>query len=940
MPIRERPVLRSVAPDATKGDFDTSSALMNLVPSAAWRRGRRVGLLHDVLPKAICRQVSGSDNVYWLFDKSKGVLVGWNATDDSLSVVRLLPTSPGAVTAAASSQQGGYAASRAFDGNPATDWRPTNWTAEQWIQGTLVAASNVDSVKVSFAEAASGGSQSQTRVRGIRIRPSSHQDTTRTAAVICQELVDAMVVHNLNRAYVFVYEMPAGGTGSFWFNTGTPDYTPFGSDGADFLSTFLSLASGEGIEVFASLPYPQNYVQGVANNWGLVTKDGGVHSQLWLCPSKSGVLAWIDGIIAKLLPPNYAGLDGIDFAEPEWGFSFGNQACWCSACQAAFAVAYPGETFGETSPEGVYTADNPTITTWEQWRANVMTAALCADIAAVKAVGMKTSVVQFFGVNPDGRQLDIKWKLALSGFSVNGVLDNANAPDEFVWQMTWQEKAAGTRDYVTFSPEWTEYGVRWALANHNGRSAKPVVHVGGYSTVGVAGTDFSYGYDHTLTAAEHLAALKGAARGGAIHFEGYAWHTFEDYSLWPALDDFWTSNEYNAVTCEVQWNDGGTWRPIGRQAWFNTRSGFSDWLAHFGRKSEDQLRVVLRPAPGGNREVYVNEVEFRAHSVQSVDLSNVWGGIDFDNKSGGSADLWAVRYTTTQAYMHRIDEATGLNVGASPYAFDNYGVHSVNDLCVLPTGNEPRLLVLNQGDRGARATLHRYSTSAPGTLVSSQNLYLGGNKTAYAGLAHQPSSVDGTEYLVICVNDEKGPRFFWVNPSTLAVVGSFADSEVSWLWVSGMCWANIPNDEFLLAEASLGALLLKRLGKLQDFAASDAAAGVVTWTQAALELTLHPETALAMNTGSRNRLRSLTAYVWVDAVNGYGCPDVAVYAVSADAVETLLGAMTVFNTWGHVQELKLDLANVQPECQYVKFALSRAAGATKVGVLEIGGNLS
>ena len=826
---------------------------------------------------------------------------------------------------------GDYQVENVVDEDYDTSWEAEGWTEEQWVQTTLAAAANVDSVKVYFSEQASGTSSAQSRVRGLRIRPSSHQDTTRTAAAICGDLVDEMTAHSLNRAYIFCYEMPTGTTGYFWFDTGTSDYQGFGSDGADFLATFIPLAAAAGIEVYACLPYLQNYAYGLANDKGLET-NGGVYSYLWLCPSKAGVLTWYDAIIATLL--TYS-VDGVDFAEPQWGFAYGNAVCWCSECQAAFAAAHAGEKFGKESPEGVYTTDSPTITTWEQWRADVLTAAISADIADVQAAGKACSVVSFFGINPDGRQLDLNWKLVKEGLDWLSVIDAG--PDEAIWQMTWQEKAAGSKDYVTFSPEWVEYGVRWALANHNGRAATPIVHIGGYPTVAASGTDFSYGYDHTLTAAEHLRALKAAARGGAIHFEGYAWHTFEGYSLWGALDSFWTSDEYNSVLGEVQWNDGGTWRPVGRQAWFNTRSGFTDWTAHFARKTEDEFRVYFYPAPSGDRELAISEIELRAHSIQSSDLSNLWGGIDFDNAEGGTADLWAARYTVTQAYMHRIDESTGLDAGGGPWAFDNYDVQAVNDLCVLPTGAEPRLLLLSQGDLGARARLQRYSTAAPGTLASTAYPNLGHHKIGYGGLAYQPSSVDGTAYLVFAVNVTGiGQRFYWADPDTLVESGGRADSELGWLWGATLCWAGTLENDFLFGEyGGNGVFFVRRVGQLGEGSAESEAANLVIWQQSSLTLYLHPEKALTISTTSRRTLIAVRAYVWEDDASGYGLPTVAATAVAADGAETSLGNLSLEESWGNVRMLSLPLDRVLPECQYVNLVVTRKAAATYIGILEV-----
>jgi hypothetical protein len=909
---------------------------------------------------------------------------------------------------------GGWAAANAFDGDFTTAWKPANFTQEQWIQGALASAVSVDSVRVVISEGGLSTTQDQTRVRGMRVRPSEYRDDTRPTSLICEALALELRLHQINRAYVYVYEMPEGETGSFFFDTGTADYEPFGLDDADFLDAFITAAAAESVEVYAVLPYMQNYVYGLANDKGLET-DGGVYSSLWLCPNKSGVQAWYDAIITTLL--TYS-VDGVDFAEPQWGYTYGNDVCWCDECQAAFATAYPSSRFGAESPQDVYGTTAPDITDWEQWRADVLADALTDDIADVQTAGITASMVTFFGANPNGKVLDWNWKLVKEGLDVDSILDDTDAPDEIIYQATWQEKAAEFKDYTTFSPEWTEYATRAALSNHNGRSSTPIIHIGGYPTVAASGSDFSYGYDHSLTAAEFQAAFEAASRGGALHFDSYALHTLNAYDLWQALNVFWEARLYNAITCEVRWNDGGTWRPIGEQAWFNSRAS-ADHLAHFTRKTEDQIRLYLTPAPESDREVNVKEIEFRYHSIQTSgdDLSCRWGGVDYDNHDSGWGDLVAVRYSvssavactmnatadtvtstdhdlriddqvffatsvggvtagtryyvialtdpntfqfsttergsafnitadgtnsysTSQAYLHRIDEDTGLDVGASPYFFDNYLVQAVNDLCVLPSGSDPRLLVLSQGDRGSRALLHRYSTAAPGTLVSSVSPNLGGRTTAFGGLAYQPSTVDGTDYLVIAVNTPNvGQVFYWVDPATLLPADDQI-SEVNWMWSRSLCWAGTPNNEFLFGESTYGVYILRPYSLLNEGEADDDVGDALTWDDNIVNLEYHPEKALSLSTSSQNRLIRVCCYVWVDAASGYLEPTVTATAVSADNEETSLGTLEEEKSWGYVKLLSLYLGRSLPECQYLKMTVTPAEGTTYIGILEVSANMA
>ena len=100
-------------------------------------------------------------------------------------------------------------------------------------------------------------------------------------------------------------------------------------------------------------------------SWGCPNKPYGIHG--------ATLKSWFSNAITTL--HGYSGIAGIDLAEPQWGPSEGGGACWCSSCQAAFAAAHPGHTFGEASDSQA--ADNPTpsVTVWEQWRGDVLTAA-------------------------------------------------------------------------------------------------------------------------------------------------------------------------------------------------------------------------------------------------------------------------------------------------------------------------------------------------------------------------------------------------------------------------------------------------------------------------------------------------------------------------------------------------------------------------------------
>jgi hypothetical protein len=76
---------------------------MIIHPGTDGRSMRRAAVLYEVEPDGVCRQVSGPDNIYWLHDRDRGVILGWNADQDTVVIRRWIPVTCGTVTASASS---------------------------------------------------------------------------------------------------------------------------------------------------------------------------------------------------------------------------------------------------------------------------------------------------------------------------------------------------------------------------------------------------------------------------------------------------------------------------------------------------------------------------------------------------------------------------------------------------------------------------------------------------------------------------------------------------------------------------------------------------------------------------------------------------------------------------------------------------------------------
>jgi hypothetical protein len=210
---------------------------------------------------------------------------------------------------------------------------------------------------------------------------------------------------------------------------------------------------------------------------------------------------------------------------------------------------------------------------------------------------------------------------------------------------------------------------------------------------------------------------------------------------------------------------------------------------------------------------------------------------------------------------------------------------------------------------------------------------LGYRKTGYAGIAYQPDSVDGSDYLIIAVNrPNTGIRLHWTSRIGIDT-GDYADCETSWLEATSLAWADSIDHDILLTEATHGAFLLRRVGKLSGGATSAGTANIVRWNQPSLNLWLHPETALELNETSRNSLLRACLYVW-DNGGSYQPPTIVVSTVSADGVETVAGTMTEEQQWGNVVLMSLPVERTLPEGQYLLYTITRAAGATYIGILE------
>ena len=923
----------TVFPAVAYADWNITEHRSVLAPSTWWRALRRELLIKDIPAADAVAREAGND-WFWCLDKDRGVMTRWDAITWTATMLRLLPAAVGAVAGIASSSLGGNVPANAFDGNPVTFWQAGNNTIPQWIQGTVGAATDIDSVQVAWTEGA-GGAAVQPYIRGVRIDPADHDDPAQTTVAIVNALIATMLAHGLNRAYVFAAK-PDG----FYWNTGTVDYIPYGSDGGDFLVTFAAAATAAGIETYGSCYFLRNLAHWEMNPAQRMVQSDGTDYWFtgfdngWLCYSRPGVAAWWNGILASLLVvPN---LDGVDIAEPQWGWAWGNSTCWCDDCKAAFAAAHPGAVFGEQDAR-----EGAAISTWEQWRADVLTGAISVTCAAVTAATLTSNIVSVLDVRHSqwlGEVQRIENKLKFNGLDWDGILNDANPPDEATNQCTWQEKAGYNRDYITFSPEWTEYATRWWLSFVDGR-ATAVIHIGIYHTDDVSGSNWNYGYDHLLTAAEVQRAYEAAMRGGALHIESYSLASIINEGLWAGVDAAYAGLVYNSILGEVQRWDGAAWRPAGRRAWFRTRSSALGYgpaenphLCQFDRLSTDRFRVHLYPAPNGDRILQLNEIEFRRHAIQSA--TNIWGGFAYDNFHG-SLDLWLVNWTPALAQLYRIDDTTGLNVAPSPYALP-IGVQGNNDLTFTPIAGR-ETIILSQGYAlpapGEPAVIHLFNS--PATLVGTEYPNFDGT-TGYLGLCYDPLG----PWLVVNVNQVgRGARLWWLTPATRAPDGSYADHEIALMWGGAMEYANDAQRSYLWTEYNYSTYALRRCTRMTDGAAPSAIASSVGFAAATVDCDVELAEALRIPQTSLVEVKRFRAAVVVgaDGGNTFGEPTIEVFTGDAHdpPVWTTQGMMAYDPGVGTLRLATLELAVPYAECRRVRFRFTRPPGATHIGVVEL-----
>jgi len=559
----------------------------------------------------------------------------------------------------------------------------------------------------------------------MRIDPADHNDIAQTTLAICTTLVALLVAHGLNRAYVLV-----GQAGGFYFNTGTVDYIPYGSDGGDFLATFIPLASAAGIETYAAFDFLQNTQAAGAANWGLQSRDGSQYDLYTLCPTRPDVQTWWLNILNTLLTgAAYAALTGVDLVNPQWGDIYGNETCWCDVCQAAFTAAYPGESFGLSDLYGIGDRDySPTLTAWETWRTEVLNTVLESSFAACATAGVRSSLCSRIPVNEvQGNLLGAEWKAKLHGIGLDPLLDATNAPDEIVGDVSWQIHAANSKDYVTFHEVWGHYATRW-WHNFTRHRADTIIRICGRST-SAAMDDYS----HTITVLEVRDAMEAVMSGGALHLDCDRLWTIDTEGLWVGIDTAYGSTVYHSWRCEVQRWTGTEWRPIGPQAFFRTRDTNSyarvlvenpRHLAHFGRLNTDRFRILCDPAPNGNRALYLREIEYRAHTIQTP--TDVWGGMEWDNIVVG---LWFVRSTTgVLPRLYRINSMTGAAIAPSPHNLLE-DVQPTNDLTFTAT----HVLILSAGTVADAARVHRFNR--PATYVDTIYPTFDGTRD-YSGIAY------------------------------------------------------------------------------------------------------------------------------------------------------------------------------------------------------------
>ena len=569
------PVEYSRPPDATHPDWNPDQPNMVTVPNEDWRHVRLRHLLADIKPKASCWQAAGGVDHWWFHDRERGVMLDLDRSQDAPRMIPLLPSALSISSSSASSTDASYPVSNAFDGNPATEWRPqgpNDSKSAQWLEAVFASALDVDSLQIRYSETASGVSQDQGYAKAIRIRPAAHHATAHAAATICGGLITTLSAHGVNRVYVEVVD----DNGS-WFASGDSSFQPFGSDGADFLATFLPLATAAGIQTYASIRYMRNRsIIQTLKAWMEDVRGQPIGDGSWGCPNKpygihgATLKSWFSNAIGTL--HGYSGIAGIDLAEPQWGPDEGGGACWCSSCQAAFAAAHPGHIFGETSDSQAADTPTPSVTTWEQWRGDVLTAALKMHVSIFQGSGPKASITM--PVSADLRRGSISgslWTLKLNGVDLSAILTGGSVPEEMVGVFEWQRLAAESKDYATFCPEWTEYAARWWNDVVYAR-ATPLISLGGWASTAGDGGEFDYGYAHTMATDELQRSLEGAMNGGALNLDCAYLDSMTAQSLWSGWDDAFAGQVWNSVLGEVQTWDGATWRPSGRRAWFRTRA--------------------------------------------------------------------------------------------------------------------------------------------------------------------------------------------------------------------------------------------------------------------------------------------------------------------------------------------------------------------------------
>ncbi len=336
------------------------------------------------------------------------------------------------------------------------------------------------------------------QMNAVRFDPSYYYDSPLKIEQLAKQLAENWHSFGVNTIFYKTYDPIYGAKYKTSYNYNIEaDYGK-----KNLLKHILKACNKKNIRVFAWLPAFQHKAAWEKNpDWRIKSADGTDYKpteySYFLCPANPDVRLWWLGFLKDILE-HYDDICGIDIAEPiiQWR----ENRCYCDFCT-------------NTNKNNIDVSSNG------------LTETLVSSIQLIKQFDKKACVTTVASVAENGRVLSIKEKQHLTGFNLDGILNNSTRPDYVNFEFMWQQWKDFYKTETIFTPEWTEQAVRTICQQVDGKST-------------IIGHLEKTSFGQTIVDAEKLArSIRVTKNAGIEHIDIYDTHLLDKDNAWGQIKD-------------------------------------------------------------------------------------------------------------------------------------------------------------------------------------------------------------------------------------------------------------------------------------------------------------------------------------------------------------------------------------------------------------------